>query len=909
MTPEATAGNTQQQRERLERISPVYTQWLKAHPEVWEWLTQAHNKDEDFRFSAFTSVWESTFKKDFTTEEDFIKALQQFRRTLCLRIAFREVNNLSTVQNSMHELSLLAEFCLDRACTYTWKALTEQLGTPWDEDRNKPARYGILGLGKLGGEELNFCSDIDLIFFYQGKGQCNEKSRLSNSEFFHRFFAKLSTALQKQTDQGFLYNVDLRLRPEGDAGPIAHSYEALQKYYWDRGRTWERLALVKARPVGGNLALGRELLEELHPFRYPRFAPPKLLEEVAGHKVRIEREIVGQHKLDKDIKSGYGGIREIEFLTQALQLLHAGKYPFLQTVSTLRALNQLNRYNLFPKEEVSFLKEAYLFLRKLENCLQMREERRTHTLPSSSATLELIASTLGFDCLDTFHTQLNEVRQGVQKIYKRLLPHTDSVESLQDWILFLSKKQLRANLKEQLEAWFGSNENTQEVIRFFILGGDTQAITQEHIHLFLGIAGNFEQILPELAQPLSTLKAVSHFIDSYGITRKHFFKSCALNPSLFKVLCLLFDRSPYIQKLLCKHPEIIEEVILEAPRRQKPVKRILQEIQKLPQGEDFSQYFWLYVKAEQIRLCISELLYKIPAQTLEINFTRLADAAVHVALKKAAPNGELAVVALGKYGSEELTLGSDLDLLLIAQEHKEEHTAAAKAFIQLLQTTHPLGKLFEVDLRLRPYGQDGPLVCTPSSLEDYHQGPAKLWERQALTRARFIKGPESLKHTFDDFNNKLLYSGAISEEDIKAIWDMRLHIEKTKAATNPELYYKAGPGGLLDIEFLAQVMQLRYCNQYPELKNPNTRHILESLDSLGLVSKDLCQSLLLFYNFLRNMERCLRRSKNAAVDVLEKESQVLAKWLGFETSDDFWAHYHKGLTQTRTTVEKLIKTL
>lgn len=909
MNLEVTPGTIQQQRERLERISPVYTQWLKAHPKYWEWLVQAHNKDEDFRFSAFASVWESIFKKPFESEEAFIKALQQFRRTLCLRIAFREINGLCSIENSMRELSLLAEFCLNQVCNYFWEALEKKLGAPWDETLQQPARYGILGLGKLGGQELNFCSDIDLIFFFQGKGQCREKSRLNNTEFFHTFFTAVSGALQKQTDQGFLYHVDLRLRPDGTSGPIVHSYDALQQYYWERGRTWERLALVKARPVGGDLPLGRELLEELNPFRYPRFAPPKLLEEIAGHKVRIEREILGRDKLDKDIKSGYGGIREIEFLAQALQLLHAGKYPFLQTVSTLKALNQLERYNLFPTEDIVFLKKSYLFLRRLENCLQMREERQTHALPNSPETLAAIARTLGFASFNEFHRTLNETRLGVQAIYKRLFPQAPTIEPLQDWIVFLSKKQLTDRLKRQLEKWFGTSERVQEAIRLFILGKEPQTVTQEHIHLFLGVSANFDTLLPELAQPLESLKAVSAFIDSYGITRKHFFKSCTLNPSLFKILALLFDRSEYIQKLLCKHPEIIEEVILEAPLRQKPIQSIIYEIEKLPQDDTFPQYFWLYIKAEQVRLCISELLYKTPAETIETDFTHLADAAVHTALKKTGLEKEIGVIALGKYGAREITLGSDLDLFFIAKDTEEKYTVAAKSVIQLLQTPHPLGKLFEVDLRLRPYGQDGPLVTTFSGLAQYHEGAAKNWERQVLCRARFVAGPESLKETFEEFQQTLLYSQPLSDEDLTAIWEMRLHIEHTKAAADPQLHYKAGPGGLLDIEFLVQIMQLRYCYHHPQLRCPNTRYLLETLDSLGLISKDLCRTLLLFYNYLRNMERCLRRSKNAAVDVLEKDSHVLAKWLGFKSSDDFWTYYLQGLTHTRATLEKLIETL
>ena len=370
--------------ERLDRLAdfcPVYRTVILQHPEYFPWLENPANRDEQFRFGAFQNIWKAEFERSFKTPRERLSALQRFRRKMSLRIAYRDINGLADITDSLTELSLLAEFCLQSVTRLTRSKWEENLGQPWNDEEDRPARFCILGLGKLGGGELNFCSDIDLIYFFEIRGFTRingRQTQYSNTEFYSRLSREITSLLQERSEDGFLYNVDLRLRPEGNSGPIARSLAALENYYSAAGQTWERLALIRARPVAGDVDLGGELLESLNSFRYPLHPPPSLLSEVAGVKIRTEKEIVGLEALRRDIKSGHGGIREIEFFVQALQLINAGRNPFLQTHSTMAAIDQLERYQFIKGTDAKFLRETYCYLRRIEHRLQMREEEFDH---------------------------------------------------------------------------------------------------------------------------------------------------------------------------------------------------------------------------------------------------------------------------------------------------------------------------------------------------------------------------------------------------------------------------------------------------------------------------------------------------------------------------------------------------
>ncbi|HUJ44902.1 MAG TPA: hypothetical protein VLW52_14985 [Opitutaceae bacterium] len=913
LAPEAWA-----RLERLADASPLYARLLRRHPEYCLWLEQPQNRDADFRYQALVDEWRTfaaAADEAAASDEACLSALRRWRRQMTLRSAYRDVNGLAPPATTVTELTRLGEFCLRECHRLAVRQWTRRYGEPWDEDHDIPARFCVLGLGKLGGQELNFSSDIDLIYFYEGEGSCRRDGQagaFSNVEFFTKVAETITSALQAQTADGFLFRVDVRLRPEGTHGPLVRSLAGLEHYYAAAGQTWERMALIKARPVAGDLALGAELLESLQAFRYPRHPPPSLLAEVAAMKNRTEQEVLGAQTLTRDVKSGYGGIREIEFIAQAFQLLHAGRYPFLQTEATTAALEQIVRYGLMRATEAGFLVEAYWLLRRVEHAIQMREEHQTHALPADAAEEAAIARTLGFPSIDDFHRRLGAVRARVRQIYDGLFRGETSDSVFQDWWEFFTSARTPPLVAEQLGRWLGSGPGAAEELRLFVCGDHGHPVNRELIVRFQHLADTFDDTLPKLAQPVPTLRRIARFAERYG-SRQQFFNGCAANPQFFRVLALLFDRSTFTYELLAAHPEIAEEVLRpEVLRKHKDAAALAAELAAGPPGGAYAEWLWLYVKAEQVRYAIGELLGFLNIEEVEASLSRLADAVLRHVLERVDPRRDLLLVALGKYGGAELTFGSDLDLLFVGREAEAAAAEPAVRELQrLLRHGGPLGAIFDVDLRLRPHGDAGPLVTTPAVLRAYHaEGSAQPWERQLLTRARLIAGPQPLADEFSAFTTDLLYRAPLSEAAAAAMWAMRGRIERERdACLPPERAFKTGAGGLVDFEFLVQMLQLRHGPVLPSLRQPGTRRGLRALAAAGLVPAADAGRLLASYNFLKRIEILLRGDANKAVSVLPasaEERLPLARWLGFADEASFWAEHCHRLAETRRLVRAFL---
>lgn len=900
--------------ERLAQASPLYAQVLRRRPSLCLWLEDERNLRTTYRYQALLDEWKSfsvSSADDPPGDEGLVARLRRWRRLMSLRIAHRSVNDLADEPTTVAELSQLAEFCLRECTLIARRRWTERFGEPWDEEGNRPARFCVIALGKLGGTELNFSSDIDLIYCYEGSGACRRDGAATSVaavEYFTKVAETITTLLTAQTGDGFLFRVDVRLRPEGAWGPLVHSLSAIENYYASAGQTWERLALLKARPVSGDFALGAELLEDLHDFRYPRRPPPSLLAEVAAMKLRTEREIVGAEALERDIKRGPGGIREIEFIAQSLQLLHAGRYPFLQTPSTVPALESLARYELLPREEALFLGQAYWYLRKVEHRLQIRDESQTHELPSDSGELAALASSLSYESKEKFLADLNSRRQRVQALYAGLFSDLAVDREFEAWWEFFTLDKIPEAIAGRMERWFGAAPAAAEALRLFVCGDHRFQVTRELVTRFQHLASNFDLLTPQLADPLQTLARLARCAECYG-TRQQFLNACAANPRLLRVLALLCDRSSYCFELLCAHPEILEEVLRpEILRRRKSPRDLGDELALGPKGPGRGDWLWLYVRAEQMRNMIGELLGFIGTRTVETALTQLADA---VLIDLLGDKGPL-VVALGKYGGEELTFGSDLDLLVVA-EGGTEGPARAKTedLRQVLRIGGPLGPAFAIDLRLRPHGDAGPLVTTLAALSAYYPAPgqgtneggAQPWEKQALVRARAVTGPPGLGSQFNAWRERLLYSAPLAPAEETAIWAMRRRIERERDPVSPpERAFKTGAGGLVDIEFLAQTLQLRHGHAHMELRQTGTRPVLRSLASNGLIPEDAAASLLENFEFLKKIEFALRRDAGQGISVLAADPagrNPLARWLGFPDESSFWAEHLRRLAQTR----------
>ena len=894
---------------KLRAWSPTFSRRLELYPDELTWL-QANLGGGAYRHDDLEREWQACCGEEpAACTPEALACLQRFRRRISMRVACREIGNLAPVTDALEEMSQLAGFCLGRLCDWIYRDLEARFGTPNNVETGKTCTYAVMALGKLGGGELNFCSDIDLVYLFDGPGHCwkgGRETRMNSEEFFNRFFRELSAKLTETQSDGPLYNLDLRLRPEGESGPIVRTYNATVNYYWSAGQLWERMAWLKARVVAGSRLLAGELLEELNPFRYPRFPTENLLAEIAGLKVRHEMENYTAESLAGDIKIGPGGIREVEFIIQSLQLLHGGRNPFLQTGSTLEAIEQLRLYELLGNEDAKRLREAYLFLRLVENRLQIREDNRCHILPGDKPTQCLMAESLDYASWQDFQIALDDQRNYVRQRYEATFHESPNERRIRQWSDFLGGKAPEPEVRRQLQAWFPIAEGSQERVRHFVLGRARHLVTREQVTDFLNLEPQMTAILPEVARPLRTVERLADFAAVYG-TPRQFIKSLE-NPGLFKALAFLFDRSTFIFRLLCQYPGMMEELMQEAPRRQKSRAELKAEVGLLPRGKGFSRLLWLYVKAEQVRLAMGELLFELPLEQTSQSLTNLADVAVEAALGEIDPAGHLAVVAAGKFGSGELTPGSDLDLIVLApREHYETCMGKAKDFARLLQFNRPLGPLFQVDQRLRPHGRNGPLVVTPEAFREYHEGvSAQMWERQLLGRCRHAAGNPALGQAFESLRLALLFQQKhhLLTADMIA---MRQKIEDATPASKDD--FKKGPGGLLDIEFIAQWLQLNHGAVHEELRCTSTIKILRTAGTIGCLDSELASELLSHYHFLRMLELSLRRVDFTPETCLPNEplqQRSLALWLGFEDYSGLRADLQRRMARVRNVFRQVL---
>ncbi len=906
---------------RLFSISPFYERILVQHPEVIAWLETPLSQERDPEMSLGKSLrreWRRFAGDTDRNNPGYLDTLRRFRRRMALRFAYREIAGDASCRETVEHLSELAELCIRECHDIARARWVDRYGEPIDEDLDQPARFCVLALGKLGGRELNFSSDIDLIYVYEGEGHCRKDGKagsFANRRFFTKLAETLTGALQEQNEHGFLFRTDLRLRPEGARSPLVRSFSGMENYYAAAGQSWERMALIKARPVAGDTALGGELLESLHAFRYPRHAPPGLLTEISAMKKRTEKEVVGTDNLHENIKSGYGGIREIEFVAQSLQLLHAGRNPFLQTHSTEETLERLVRYGFLGEEDAARLREAYWLLRAVENRLQMRQERQTHSLPSELQERDSLAASFDYGSWQEFETELNRHRKFVRSIYREVIPAPKTDDGFQEWWTFFSSTKTPASVAEKLESWFGESEAAAEQLRGFVCGEAHRRLTQEHVIRFQNLIPTFDTVLPRLASPFAVLRRFAGFAESYG-TRNQFLQACAEDSRFFQVLALLFDRSRFIHETLCRHPEIFDEVLRpEILKRRKSRDDTLRELRAGDGDRELRDWLWIYVRAEQIRLAIGELLdYAEPDETAA-DLTRLADAVLEYTLEQVGCPDGLLPIALGKYGGRELTFGADLDVLFIGDnERVSGQEKAVREAVRLLRSSGLGGPVYEVDLRLRPHGEAGPLVTTLPALRKYHgdRGAGQSWERQLLTRARPLDESSSRSADFATWRDELLYGTTIPPEQLADLWRLRLRVQKERDRVSPpERAYKTAAGGLIDIEFIVQLHQLTHGCRHPSLRRTGTGEVLAELIALEIIPAETGDALLEHFAFLRRIEAHLRRDLNRGVTTLPEDGErraALARWLGYDRVEAFWEDYIGRLRDNRKHVLALLDT-
>ncbi|MCS7237548.1 MAG: bifunctional [glutamate--ammonia ligase]-adenylyl-L-tyrosine phosphorylase/[glutamate--ammonia-ligase] adenylyltransferase [Thermoguttaceae bacterium] len=886
------------------------------------------------------------------SEASVLSALRRFKRREILRIAYGDIVCDQSIHTVTAQISYLAEAILEAALYAAYRRLSQHYGAPRLADGNR-ARFVILGMGKLGGVELNYSSDLDLIFFYEDEGHTDGLRRLSNAEFFEQLAGEVIRLLTTPTPLGVAYRVDMRLRPEGKEGPLAMSIPAALWYYDNRGRTWERQAFIKARPVAGDRDLGEHFLRQLTPWIYRRFLSRADISGIKALKRRIEQQTRSCGAESTNVKTGRGGIRDIEFVIQFLQLLNGPDLPTVRTGNTLEAIAQLAAVGCLTEQERAILSDNYCFLRKLEHRLQIMLDLQTHTLPSDAVALRRLARRMGYvdtpeaDALEQFLADYRRRTEENHRVLNHLLHHafSDDTETEAEVDLVLdpnpSWEQIHAVLgkygfKNIPEAYRNLMSLSEERVRFLS--------TRRTRHFLASIAPQLLRAIAETPDPDATLVNLDRVTGSLG-GRGVLWELFSFNPPSLRLFVELCAYSPYLSEILTSNPGMIDSLLDSLVLDKLPTRDWLR--QSLGElcfaAEELDPILNAFKNDQILRVGVRDLLGKedviaccqalsdvaevILEQVVAAEFTKLRRR-YGVPLPEGASSAdqpaELVVLAMGKFGGAELTYRSDLDIVFLYDRdgstvpgdfiNREGSLANSLFFTELAQQVihrmnrlTPYGRLYEVDMRLRPIGASGPLVTSFGEFRDYYAGRhCQFWERMALCRARPVYVSARLRPEVERLLRECILAQPWRDAMLGEIRHMRQRLEETAGDGN----LKRGKGGAADVEFIVQTLQLRYGANYPEILCPHILQAIEQLVTRGLLSQEAGSALAENYRFLRRLESRIRLVNPVARNRLPTDLADLARiahLMNFPGPNALLERYREVTADTRRRFEEFFK--
>ena len=844
--------------------------------------------------------------------------LRRYRAYHMMRIVWRDFCRLADTRETTRDTSLLAEACLVEALSYCARRLEQRYGRPIGADSGQYQQLIVLAMGKLGARELNVSSDIDLIFSFPEAGATESATTsISNQEFFTKLGQALINALDQVTVDGFVFRVDMRLRPYGESGALVSNFAALEEYYQSQGRDWERYALIKARPVTGDPQRAKELMTTLRPFVYRRYVDFGVIESLRSMKQMINAE-VRRRALHDDLKLGHGGIREVEFIAQCFQLIRGGRDLGLQQRELLAVLDECAQLACLPAAVVAELSKAYLFLRDSEHALQGYQDKQTQALPTAELPRAAMATVMGYDHWQAYLDQLDSHRTIVARHFQELIATPEefganSVGAEQAWSDVLSLASLselgfeRPEESLQLLESFGQNG------RVATLQVEGKARLQQFIPQLLRVCGETQD--PDLA-----LQRVMPLITAV-LRRSAYLALLLENPLAMHELVILCGASPWIARQLSQHPVLLDELlnrdslytaldkVLLADELRQQVARLATE--DLEAQMDALRYF---KAAHVLRVAASELVGRLPLMQVSDKLTWIAEVILEQVVavswadltvkygepSRPGPGTGFAVFGYGKLGGIELGYGSDLDLVFVYDALKQGttdgeysidntvfYTRLGQRIIHILDTRMAMGQLYEVDMRLRPSGASGMLVTTTAGFRSYQEQSAWTWEHQALVRARFVAGDAQLAEQIAAIRTEILCKPrdlaqlAQDVEQMRA--KMREHLLPQKPAEIREFHLKQDVGGIVDIEFMVQYAVLAWSHRIPALArwSDNVR-ILEVLGREGLFDQRECDTLTEAYLAYRSAAHQLSLQQQPDLVPAERFSEmraaVEAKW-------------------------------
>ncbi len=826
-----------------------------------------------------------------------IARLKRLKRREILRIGTLDILGINNLESTVQNLSDLADSVIQAVL-----ALAKQELEP--HYARVSASFAVLGLGKLGGQELNYSSDIDIIFVYSEEGQAKRKSTgrtFSFHEYFNLLTEKLVQLLSKFSEGEALYRVDTRLRPEGTAGPLARSAASMLRYYEMRGRLWERQMLIKARPVAGDLEFGHNFLRQLRSFVYPATFFQSPLEEIAQIKRTIEEKLTQRGQENANIKLSQGGIRDVEFAVQALQLLNGGRQPELREPNTLRAIEKLAERGQLCQKEAGTLREALLFFRKVEHYLQLEDWRQTHLLPEEPHHRLVLARKMGFSDWSAFREVLRDTTVAVRRIYNSILGGKKAISSSHADLPSPTSTSFR-----QID--FENPARAQRILTRLASGTHEHPATQAEAKAFREF---LPKLLAEIAQtpcPDETLQNLENLIRSHG-ARQTLFGLLGKESGMRRLFFDLAGEGSLLVQLLTAEPHLFGVLLNPAEWQRlfsrEEFEKALAARQKAFPGEDLEEKLLHLKHYFQLRIGIQFLESLFPFPTILKELSLLADSVVTQAwtqiLREAWPRNTYPAIllALGKWGVSDLNFSSDLDVIFLTGEEKTipQQETMLRELISLLAKITPLGQLYKIDTRLRAEGKNAPLLISVNAYKNYLVTRAQLWERQALLRLRPIAGNTALWPGFRSFLESYLFDPGLSTRGLKEIEHMLHKIHQKAAAHNRRgLDFKNLPGGVVQIEFLVQAFQLKYGKEWPELRQGNTTELLTQLAEHKLLSAEDARFLKETYLLFRRLEAVLNlglQRSRARLPLESSKMRFAARVLGFPTENAFLSDLQK----------------
>ena len=792
---------------------------------------------------------------DKETDEQFMRRLRLFRHRELMRIAWRDIAGWSDCPETLRELSALADTCIRAAFLRSNREMKNRYGRPVDEN-GELAHFIIVAMGKLGGGELNFSSDIDVVFLYSDRGETDGARPIANEEFFRRLAQHFINLVSKKTADGFVYRVDARLRPFGDSGPLACSVDAFEDYLIQHGRDWERYAWLKARVVNAWEGTRALYTDVLRPFVYRRYLDFGVFGSLREMKSMIEQE--GRAAENREnIKLGPGGIREIEFIAQTLQLVRGGTVRTLRQRSLLPTLAQLGVEGLMPEKTAAELSNAYCFLRDLESRIQEIADRQTHELPSNDIDRARLCLSMDFKNWDDLYAALNEQRAIVKADFDQILGHErgDASESGDDRVTEVAVADRSALLGIAEQTFENPEEAVQRIdaLRSSILYQRMGKVAKQRLDRLLpavllacGRAGN----------GLLALDGMLRIIESIG-RRSAYIALLNENAGALDRLVRLCGSSDFLAKQVAAHPLLLDELLdqrifLASPTRDDLLRDIRHRLDVAGE-DDIEQRFEAlrnFQQAAVFRVAVADLSGTLPLMKVSDRLTDIAELVLaeaqdmsmaELVAKHGVPRcvvndnqreAGFAIVAYGKLGGLELGYGSDLDIVFVHDSEGDSQETdgdkpldnsmffgrLARRITHILTMPTPTGALYEVDTRLRPSGNSGLLVTSLTALDNYQKNDAWTWEHQALSRARAVAGSAAVRDAFENLRIHVLIEyvrrDSLRGEVIKMRSRMRAELNKSNAE---QFDLKQGVGGLIDIEFLVQYLVLLNAPESPPL--------------------------------------------------------------------------------------------